>query len=413
MLQPEILTLPACHAAPASRRSALRHLIGLGCVIGAGTVPALAFVLPSVHAPSAQPPAPPTPIPLADLRPQLPAPPPHAAADTAGRAAWQAFQARFIAPEGRVVDTANGNVSHSEGQGYAMLLAEWANDRAAFERLWNWTRDHLSRPSDRLIAWRWIPGQTVNVPDTNNATDGDIAIAWALLRASERWSVPQWREHAAAMTRDLLITVVRKVAQRTVLLPACWGFTKPDHVVVNPSYYNFPAIRALATLVPDPAWRDMHDDGLALINEARFGLWGLPSDWIDINSSSGRLQPAAGWPARFSWDAIRIPLFLAWAGEHGSISLQNAARFWTNARPGSVPAWTDLRSNALAPYPGHAGIVAIAALSASTCGVKVPPSWRAQPSPSPDYYSAALVLLAQMAAQENATQSRVMAMAQR
>jgi endoglucanase len=44
-----------------------------------------------------------------------------------------------------VVDTANNGISHSEGQGYAMLMAEWANERETFGRLLNWTRSNLSR----------------------------------------------------------------------------------------------------------------------------------------------------------------------------------------------------------------------------------------------------------------------------
>ncbi len=41
---------------------------------------------------------------------------PVAWADTAG-----SYKARFMMPDGRIIDTANGNVSHTEGQGFAML----------------------------------------------------------------------------------------------------------------------------------------------------------------------------------------------------------------------------------------------------------------------------------------------------
>ncbi|MEG9529489.1 MAG: glycosyl hydrolase family 8, partial [Hyphomicrobiales bacterium] len=43
--------------------------------------------------------------------------------------AWRAYRSRFITDQGRVVDTANGQISHSEGQGYGMLLAVAAGDR--------------------------------------------------------------------------------------------------------------------------------------------------------------------------------------------------------------------------------------------------------------------------------------------
>ena len=37
--------------------------------------------------------------------------------------AWRSYKQRFVATDGRVIDTGNKNVSHTEGQGYAMLFA--------------------------------------------------------------------------------------------------------------------------------------------------------------------------------------------------------------------------------------------------------------------------------------------------
>ncbi len=45
-----------------------------------------------------------------------------AQAETAQRA-WSEFRTRFLTADGRVVDTGNQGVSHSEGQGYGLLLA--------------------------------------------------------------------------------------------------------------------------------------------------------------------------------------------------------------------------------------------------------------------------------------------------
>ncbi|VTN12488.1 Endoglucanase precursor [Raoultella terrigena] len=44
---------------------------------------------------------------------------PRAWADTA----WESYKSRFMMADGRIVDTGNGSVSHTEGQGFAMLLA--------------------------------------------------------------------------------------------------------------------------------------------------------------------------------------------------------------------------------------------------------------------------------------------------
>src|SRR5206468_12412320 len=60
-------------------------------------------------------------------------------------AEWAKYRERFVAEDGRVLDTGNQAVSHTEGQGWAMLFAEAAGDRASFDRIWNWTRTKLQR----------------------------------------------------------------------------------------------------------------------------------------------------------------------------------------------------------------------------------------------------------------------------
>ena len=91
---------------------------------------------------------------------------------------WQAFVTRFIPAEGRVSDTGNKEISHSEGQGYGMVMATAFDDRAAFDRLWQWSKTNLQVRGDHLFAWKWEPGPA-KATDTNSASDGDILIAWA------------------------------------------------------------------------------------------------------------------------------------------------------------------------------------------------------------------------------------------
>lgn len=380
MLRPAGLPIPLQSPYPQGRRGVLAALLGLG-VAGTMLGPRLA------QAPQATP------------MPALPALAPRASSGSAAdRAEWAVFRQRFLAADGRVVDTGNANVSHSEGQGFGMLLAEWAGDRDSFERMLHWTISALARPSDRLAAWRWAPYDSNPVSDLNNATDGDLAIAWALQRAAARWEVPAWRRLASGIVADILALCTRTMADRILLLPGAVGFTRAQGCVVNLSYYNLPALRALAPLAGAGALAAVEADGRALLAQARFGRWGLPPDWLMVDAATGRLSPATGWPARFSWDAIRVPLFLAWAGQNEAPGLVAAARFWAQARPESLPAWADLRSGALSPYAGHAGVRAIAALSQAATGGAAP-AWPALQQ-APDYYAAALVMLARMARAE-------------
>jgi endo-1,4-beta-D-glucanase Y len=62
---------------------------------------------------------------------------------------WRQYKDRFVTSEGRVVDNANGGISHSEGQGYAMLIAERLDQRDRLGCAYRYRQD-----SDRIIPFR-------------------------------------------------------------------------------------------------------------------------------------------------------------------------------------------------------------------------------------------------------------------
>jgi endoglucanase len=329
--------------------------------------------------------------------------PPGASAPDDPAAQWAAFRDRFIAADGRVVDTGNGGVSHSEGQGYAMLFAEAFDDRPTFERVLGWTRRNLRRP-DGLHAWRFRPGARQPVEDPNNATDGDLYIAWSLLRAADRWGEPDWRRDAQSIGQAVLRRLVIEVGGRTVLLPGAAGFVHADRVVVNPSYYAFPALFALSRAVPDRAWQRVMGDGTTMLRQMRYGRWNLPPDWVEMGRSQATaqmLRPAAGWPTRFSFDAARVPLHLAWAGMGDEPALRAAANFWNDPGLPTRPAWTDLRTGQIAPYSAPAGIEAVAEVTTATGWQRGLAKALPTVARSPDYYSGALALLSRLALREN------------
>jgi endo-1,4-beta-D-glucanase Y len=316
---------------------------------------------------------------------------------------WVLFRNRYLQPDGRIVDTANNGISHTEGQGWALLCAERAGDRASFDLILNWTNRTLSRRGDSLFAWRHRPD--AGVDDPNNATDGDLMIAWALLRAGQRWREPAYSAQGAAIGRDVLRLLVRQIGEEVLLLPGAAGFEQRDHVVVNPSYYAFPAFRALAQAVPDPLWLRIAADGLGLLRRARFGRWGLTADWVAVPKAGGRPTPAPGWPPRFSYDAVRVPLYLAWAGMAREPAGAGAARFWSDPAHGRLPAWADLSSDTTSPYLAPAGIQAIAQVitlrQSEDGGTPALPSV----GEAKDYYSAVLTLLARLAWRDSLTTS--------
>ncbi|PWR20489.1 glycosyl hydrolase family 8 [Zavarzinia compransoris] len=316
-----------------------------------------------------------------------------APAQATGISPWDDFKARFLADDGRVIDTGNDNVSHSEGQGYAMLLAVIAGDRPAFDRLWTWTQANLRRKNDALFVWRYKAGAADPVADKNNATDGDIFIAWALLRAAELWREPAFAAAAAEIRAAVRDKLTVEQGGRLLLLPGVEGFRRPAGTegaaadyVVNLSYLVLPAFRAFAAAAPGEGWDRLAADSLALLRDARFGRYGLPPDWLLV-TADGRLAPAGGWPPRFGFDALRVPLYLAW-GRAGADQFDALHRYFAAFAAG-LPAWVDLSTGAVADFAGRRSLYAIAGL---VLGARNP--LLEVPRPDDDYYTAIVALLA-------------------
>lgn len=313
--------------------------------------------------------------------------------------AWMAYKKRFIAEQGRVIDTANDHVSHSEGQGYAMLLAVAANDRATFDRLWGWTRANLMVRNDELVAWRFDPQHRPAVGDMNNASDGDLLIAWALAEAAEYWDDLPLRMAARRIAVELSRKVVLfKTKMGALLLPAVAGFNasdRSDGPVVNLSYYVFPAFARLDSVAPEVDWAGLTQTGLDLLEAARPTPQTLPADWIALEG--WRARPAEGFAPEFAYNAVRIPLYLAWAGV-GERAHYAPFLAWAQ-RAKEAPPIVDVASGKDVGQFGGGGIASIAALvSCVVDGGKLPADFAA-PRANEDYYPATLHLLALLAAQ--------------
>lgn len=285
-----------------------------------------------------------------------------AAAPDTGRcgAAWVAFKRRFMKHDGRIVDSGNHDISHSEGQAIAMFLAVRHADHAAFRQISDWTQRHLALRPDALLAWRYQPSMFGGlVRDQNNASDADIYHAWALHEAAIRWPDQGYAEHARRVARDLLMLNVRRFGGYTVLLPGSWGFDRSTFIELNPSYFHFRALQVMDEILPHPAWRDIARFGELLLGSGLFGPAQLPPDWIWMDPRTGRFLPAEARPHRFGFDAIRVPLHLAWDGRTEHAAFKSVRRFWERLGPDRLPAWVDLKTGQLSSMPAGAGVQAI------------------------------------------------------
>lgn len=312
---------------------------------------------------------------------------------------WTRYRERFVSNDGRVIDTGQGNRSHSEGQGWGLLFASSADDRQTFERILAFTLDRLRRDDSPLHRWLWLPDQANPTPDPNNATDGDIYIAWASLRAAERWRSADMRRLGLEIVQAVEQRLVRRHRDHLFLLPGLDGFEHDDRYVLNPSYGVMPAFGLFQKYADSGLWGRIKSSHSVLMTVARFGRFGLPPDWLALDRKSPRLrvflEPER--PPRFSYDAVRTPLLLAWGGDARHPSVRAAISFWRSVNP--QPAWIDLTTDQRSPYPANPGFRAILSLLLAAQPNASSRAVRIARDPSDDYYSASLRLLVALAAE--------------
>lgn len=299
---------------------------------------------------------------------------------------WDLFVRRHMGTQGRVIDDGSGGVSHSESQGVAMFLAVHYDDRPVFDRVWQWTKKHLQVRDDKLLAWLWSEAQVV--ADRNNATDGDLMVAWALLRAATRWNEVPYRNDGLGIVQTIAEKLTRRTERGLVLIPGNDGFETPGGPVLNLSYWVFPALHEIEQANPGSVWPELRESGHKLLREARFGRWSLPPDWLQVGS---KLTAAEKFPPRFGYDAVRIPLYLVWSGADAG-ELQSFKAFWSYFEGARfLPAWVNLNDDSVDSHGAQAGIRAVAAVTAAYPDlekVRLPALDDKDP-----YYSAALLLL--------------------
>ncbi len=313
---------------------------------------------------------------------------------------WAAYHDRFI-HNGRVIDNYQDNISHSEGQGYGMLMAEAAGDKNGFDQLWAWTHKVLQR-KDSLFAWRYehCPAKDAScITDSNNASDGDILIAWALLRAHHRWGDERYFLHARAIADAVAGKLLVHYQGRLFLLPGSTGFISRGKLTLNPSYWIFPALESFAEEFNQPMWNELIDSGKWLLHRGRFGIHHLPADWIELENNT--LALSEKFPPRYSYDAVRILLHQAWS-ETGINSKELAPyqSYWSHTKP--PPAWIDLNDNEGSAFSWNTGMAAIAAFAQHRAEARKGELKLPLPGGNDGYYSWSLTLLCRIAAMETA-----------
>lgn len=310
---------------------------------------------------------------------------------------WERYASQFY-QDGRIVDTGNQSVSHSEGQGYGMLFAVEADDKDRFRAMWQWSKKNLQR-DDALFSWRYRPCDSSDrscIDDPNNASDGDILIAWALVRAADKWQSKQYREDAILILNAIKQKLIKERFNMIVLLPGEYGFDTTSNTEINLSYWVFPAFEAFFELTSDPIWQQLNSSGKTLVNQSKFSQWQLPPDWVRVTNQGVSLENTQ--TQEYGFNAVRVPLQLAWVKDSQNTTSLIAPfiRFWEQDY---VPATVQLPSGQASEYQMTKGMS-----YSATVVINLYNNSPNEIVPLPlgeDYYSSSLILLSQLAAIDN------------
>jgi endoglucanase len=241
-------------------------------------------------------------------------------------APWAAWKTAYLAADGRVVDAMQQGASHSESQGYGMLLAAIFGDTATFDLIYDWTEANLAIRTDALLAWRWLPAENGGVPDLNNASDGDLFYAWALVIRGEREGNVVMLDRARAIATDLVakcVVLSPDGSGRLLMLPAAQGFTADGTADINLSYYMPLAMRDVARATNAPALAKCAADGETIMQ--MLASEGPMPDWIGVGPNGMFVSPKQS--DRNGYEAMRVALFLLWSGntDHPAVAAQLTA----------------------------------------------------------------------------------------
>jgi endoglucanase len=265
----------------------------------------------------------------------------------------RAFLRAYVTPAGRVVRRDQGNTTVSEGQAYALLLAQAAAAPTTFDRVWSWTRAHLLGADGELASMTNAQG---TIADPNPAGDADVLTAWALSRTTGRGAASY---HAQARKLAAAVLANETVARGRLLLLAAGPWATGSPASLDPSYWEPTAFTSLARFTGDQRWSALAASARALTVSLTENGALLPPDWARLDGAVASPTPSPDRQApqvRYGLDAQRLVVWMASSCAAADRAL--AGRWWrTLAAPrrsralALTPSGTviDGRTNAL-PY---------------------------------------------------------------
>lgn len=197
------------------------------------------------------------------------------------------------------------NITTSKIQANAMLASIVNNDKKKFDSAYQWSKNNLQR-KDKLFSSLWgkdVDGKYKTL-DYNSATGADIDIAYALIRAYEKWDKYQYLLDAIPIINAIWTNETQKVGNYLVIMPGSEHLSN-DEIEVNPSYFAPYAFKYFQKYDELHDWNYLVDSSYYYLNTVMAKTKNsLPPNWFLIKDKKIVLENSER--GNFSNDAATI-----------------------------------------------------------------------------------------------------------
>jgi len=263
---------------------------------------------------------------------------------------WTGIKERNIAPYGtgfihRPKSEKPGDAV-SEGVGYGMLVALYANDQATFNSIWEAANNHMWNS----CYYNWQVDVTGKTIGKGAATDAEEDVALALIFADKLVQAGKWTayespvqggylQHAQKMLGCMWST--KQIVSGGYVAPgAGWGGSG----FLNPGYFSPASYRIFAMVDPNHDWASVISMCYNILAASPGFSYGMVMDWMTPTggqvSSSNLGYNAYGGGTYFFKDAIRILWRVAmdaiWFNDENAKFFLNNAMLFINSVGGAA-----------------------------------------------------------------------------
>ena len=259
----------------------------------------------------------------------------------------------------RTTSDSEGTTVLSEAQSYGMLITVLAAQKgqatqADFENLYRYYQNHRIEGT-QLMSWKQVIKNDSEMVEKQNATDGDLYIAYSLIEAAKQWpdKAQEYQEQAKKILEDILRYNYNE--ETGVLTVGNWANKDSDYYYLMRTSDTLPHyFQSFYDLTGNKQWLDVKDKMLGQLEQiSSHSDTGLLPDFIWAEKSGAHLVDAntieSQYDGAYSYNACRLPYHLSQSQDERSQKLvQKMMDFFMKEQ--RIYAGYDLNGTALNQY---------------------------------------------------------------